>query len=271
MQLILPEVKHGQPQGEPSSAPARPRKKRSAKRVILIVVVLAVAAAAAWGVKALFFDEEEQIALTETTTYGSLATTIEGTGITLPADSVTVTTASTSEIEAVYVSAGDTVEAGDLLYVQDDSELDDQIEEYQDSIAELEDEIDTNQQQRDELLETLSNLTVTAPFSGRIVDLSVEEGDDVMSGTVLAQLVDDSKMTLTQYFSYAYEDEIYVGMKASLSIPSLMRSFDGTVTEIQKVDRVTAEVERRTFLDSKGAQRSLIGDFTVVAYKTPQL
>lgn len=30
------------------------------------------------------------------------------------------------------------------------------------------------------------------------------------TGTKLATLVDDSKMTLTQYFSYAYEDQIYV-------------------------------------------------------------
>lgn len=47
--------------------------------------------------------------------------------------------------------------------------------------------------------------------------------------------------------------------------------WDMTVLLELQVDRVTAEVERRTFLDSKGAQRSLIGDFTVVAYKTPQL
>jgi HlyD family secretion protein len=244
MQLILPKMKQGQPQGEQAPAPVQGKRKGTKKRVILILAAVVVVAAAAWGIKTLFFDEEEQIALTETTTYGSLATTIEGTGITLPADSVTVTTASTSEIEEVYVSAGDTVEVGDLLYVQDDSELDDQIEEYENSIADLEDELDTNQQQRSELLETLASLTVTAPFSGRIVEVSVEEGDDVMSGAVLAQLVDDSKMTITQYFSYAYEDQIYVGMQASLSIPSLMRSFTGTVTDIQKVERVTTEGTR---------------------------
>lgn len=60
----------------------------------------------------------------------------------MPADSVTYTTASEAEITGVYVSAGDTVEVGDLLYTQDDSELDDQIEEYQDQITEQENQLD---------------------------------------------------------------------------------------------------------------------------------
>lgn len=82
------------------------------------------------------------MALTETTTYGTLSTAIEGTATTTPNDSVTVTTASAAEILEVYVSAGDTVEAGDLLYVQDDAQLDEEIETYQDEIAELEEELD---------------------------------------------------------------------------------------------------------------------------------
>ena len=39
----------------------------------------------------------------------------------MPTDSVTYTTASEAEITGVYVSVGDTVEVGELLYTQDDS------------------------------------------------------------------------------------------------------------------------------------------------------
>ena len=162
------------------------------------------------GIKTLFFQNETQTALTETTTYGSLSTVIEGTGTTMPADSVTYTTASTTEITGVYVSAGDTVEAGDLLYTQDDSELDEEIEEYQDELTELQNTLSDASDQLSELNERLSDLKVTAPFSGRITDVTVRTGDTVGSGTKLATLVDDSKMTLTQYFSYAYEDQVYV-------------------------------------------------------------
>ena len=92
-----------------------------------------------------------------------------------------------------------------------------------------------------DLQESMADLSITAPFAGRVTDVTAEAGDSVNAGTKLATLVDDSRMTLTQYFSYAYEDQVYVGMKAGISVASLMNTFEGTVTEIKKVDRVTAE------------------------------
>ena len=229
---------------EAPQVPNRTRRKLPVKRIIALAVAAAVGVGGGIGIKILFFENETQTALTETTTYGSLSTVLEGTGTTMPADSVTYTTASTAEITGVYVSAGDTVEAGDLLYTQDDSELDEEIEGYQDELTELENTLSDASDQLSELNERLADLTVTAPFSGRITDVTVRAGDSVGSGTKLATLVDDSKMTLTQYFSYAYEDQVYVGMKAGVSIASLMTTLDGTVTGIKKVDRVTAEGTR---------------------------
>ena len=242
MQLVLPKRKS--PDGFNETEPGlehRPRRKLKRKTIILIVVLAAVAAGAAVGIRTLFFSESSSTPLTETTTYGTLATTITGTGTTVPADSVTYTTASDSEILEVYVSAGDTVEVGDLLYVQDDSELDEEIEGYQDEIYTLQDELESYQEQMEDIQETMAELTVTAPFSGRITEVSVEEGDNVMEGATLAKLVDDSSMTLTQYFSYAYENQIYLGMEAGVSISSLMLNLTGTVTDIRKVERITAE------------------------------
>ncbi|WP_302495976.1 efflux RND transporter periplasmic adaptor subunit [uncultured Flavonifractor sp.] len=229
---------------ETPQVPKKARRKFPIKRAVALVVAAAVVVGGGFGIKTLFFQNETQTALTETTTYGSLSTVIEGTGTTMPADSVTYTSASTAEITGVYVSAGDTVAAGDLLYTQDDSELDEEIEGYQDELTELENTLSDASDQLSELNERLADLTVTAPFSGRITDVTVRAGDSVGSGTKLATLVDDSKMTLTQYFSYAYEDQVYVGMKAGVSIASLMTTLNGTVTEIKKVDRVTAEGTR---------------------------
>lgn len=227
---------------EGSAPPERkPGRRLTVRRGAALLLVLALAAGAALGGKALFFSGEEQTPLTEQTTYGSLSTTLSGTGTTMPADSVTYTTASEAEITGVYVSAGDTVEVGELLYTQDDSELDDQIEEYQDQITEQENQLDDYQEQLAQLQEEIAALTVTAPFAGRITDVAVDMGDNMAAGTKLATLVDDSQMCLTQYFSYAYEDQVYVGMKAGVSVASLMLNQEGTVTDIQMVDRVTAE------------------------------
>ncbi|UQT47732.1 hypothetical protein M5E87_23070 [Flavonifractor plautii] len=86
----------------PSGSPA---KRLTVRRGAALLLVLALAAGAALGGKALFFSGEEQTPLTEQTTYGSLSTTLSGTGTTmLRADSVTYTTASEAEITGVYVS-----------------------------------------------------------------------------------------------------------------------------------------------------------------------
>lgn len=217
-------------------------KKQQVKRILCLTLALALLGGTAFGVKALFFDQEERVVLTEVTTYGSLATTLEGTGTTMPADSYTVSAASSeSKITGVFVSAGDTVTAGQLLYTQDDTELDEQLDEYQEQIDSYQEQISDYYDQLEDLNDTIANLTVTAPISGRVTELDVEAGDKVQSGAKVTLIVDDSKMRLTEYFSYAYEDDIYVGMPAGLSIPSLMRTFEGRVTEIDKVSRVTTE------------------------------
>lgn len=205
------------------------------------LVVAGTATAACWK---LFFTQASAAVLTGTTAMGSLAKTIEGTGITMPADSYTYSTASDTEITQVAVAAGDTVHKGDLLYVQDDSEIDAAIEDYQDEIADQQDSLETYRDQLADLREEMGKLTVAAPLTGHLDGVNAEVGDTVKSGDILCTVVDDSKMTLKQYFSYAYEDQIYVGQQAVVSIPDLMKSFDATVTDLQKVERVTAEGTR---------------------------
>ena len=97
---------------ETPQVPKKARRKFPIKRAVALVVAATVVVGGGFGIKTLFFQNETQTALTETTTYGSLSTTLSGTGTTMPADSVTYTTASEAEITGVYVSAGDTVEVG---------------------------------------------------------------------------------------------------------------------------------------------------------------
>lgn len=216
-------------------------KKRTLLFLAAGLVTLSAAAVVCWK---LFFTEAQAAVLTGTTSYDSLAKTIEGTGITVPADSYTYSTASDTEILEVCVSAGDTVKKGELLYVQDDTEVDEAIENYQDEIEQNQDNLSDYREQLSDLKEEMESLTIRAPISGHLKDVKVETGDAVRSGDTLCTLVDDGEMTLTQYFSYAYEEQVYVGMPAVLSIPDLMTSLNGSVTEIRKVERITPEGTR---------------------------
>ena len=121
------------------------------------------------------------------------------------------------------MEAGQEVKAGDLLYVLDSSDAEDEILEYEVNLEDL-------YEQRADIQESIANQRVTAPFSGRIESIQVEAGDDVQSGMTLATLVDDSAMKATLYFSYAYEGKLYTGMGMTLSIPDQMLTLDGEDT-----------------------------------------
>ena len=249
MQLILPwkkrdSVPSGDGAGNAKPVIKRPKKKLKKKTIVLLIILGTLLVASSVGLYFLFFKEDEATLITDVTTSGTLATTLQGTGTTVPAESVSYSFASSADILEVDVAAGDTVEEGDLLYVQDDSEVDDEIAEYQESIADLNVKLDTYNDSLSDLKDTIANLTVSAPFSGRLISVSVDEDDTVKSGDELAVLVDDSVMKITQYFSYAYEDDIYVGMTGKLSIASQMLTLDATVSAISKVERVTDEGTR---------------------------
>ncbi|MBP1736280.1 MAG: hypothetical protein H6Q60_161 [Oscillospiraceae bacterium] len=216
-------------------------KKLKPKHIITLVIVLALVAAAVILLYKLFFGAEDQEVQTDLTTYGALNATITGTGTTTPGDSETYNLAADAEILEVDVAQGDTVTAGQLLYIQDSSDLDADIEEYEESITDYEDNISDYQDEISDLNEQIADLTTTASTSGTITDVSVDVGDTVKENDVLATIVDNSKMKVEQYFSYAYEDDIYIGQTATVSVPSLMTTLTGTVTDIEYVNRLTTE------------------------------
>ena len=209
-----------------------PGRKKSKKKWIVLGIAAVLAVAAGVGIYNLFFAQEERVAVTGTTTYGSLNEAIQGSGTTTPADSVTYEVSGT--VLEWNVEAGQEVKTGDLLYVMDSSEAEDSILEYEVDLEDL-------YEQRADIQESIANQRVTAPFSGRIESIQVEAGDDVQSGMTLATLVDDSSMKAVLYFSYAYEDAMYEGMPVTLSVPDQMLNLEGTVTDIQYVDYVTTE------------------------------
>ena len=212
--------------------PKLPGKKGRKKKWITLGILVLLAAAAGFGNYRLFFAQEERIAVTGTTTYGALNEAIQGSGTTTPADSVTYEI--TGKVLEWNVEAGQEVKAGDLLYVLDSSNAEDEMLEYEVDLEDL-------YEQRADIQESIANQQVTAPFSGRIEDIQVEAGDDAQTGMTLATLVDDSAMKTTLYFSYAYENEITVGMPVTLSVPDQMLTLDGTVTDIRYVDYTTTE------------------------------
>lgn len=87
-----------------------------------------------------------------------------------------------------------------------------------------------------------SQLTITAPFSGKIIKVETyRAGDKLGKDVTLAILANDKKLRVTLYFSYAYEDQIQVGQSAQISVPAMMFTTTGKVEAIQKVNYITPE------------------------------
>ncbi len=115
----------------------------------------------------------------------------------------------------------------------DSQDAEKEVETARESVANIQKKID-------EIYEFYDKLTVAAPYDGKLIDAAtINIGDNVASGAKLAALVDDSSMLLKLYFSYGYEDAIFVGQEASVSIPSAMETLTGKVREIKKVERIS--------------------------------
>jgi multidrug efflux pump subunit AcrA (membrane-fusion protein) len=172
------------------------RKKFTVKKLILMIAIAAAVVGGAYGIWKLFFYEEPVEMITGTTVRDSITTLIEGSASTTPTEFQMLSIPVDGAIDEVYVSQGDTVSVGDPLYSMDTTDV-------EADIAEMEATIEYYENQLDEYNQNISNMTVYAPYSGKLMDVSVEEGDNISSGKVLATIIDDSKMLLPLYFSYA--------------------------------------------------------------------
>lgn len=213
----------------------KPRKKKRLGRIIGIVIAAAAIAGIAFGLHKLFFTKDTKGIMTEAVSRGPIQSTVEGNGVTSPKNSQTITLGASGKVLEVLVSQGEYVTKGTPLYRIDSSDALTAVNEAQKNLSSLQKELSN-------LQESYNNLAVKASFSGKLLQTtSLHAGDSVSAGAKIGVLVDDSKMLLTQYYSYAYESSIRAGMTAQISIPSSMSVISGTVKSVEKVRRVSSE------------------------------
>ena len=227
-------------QTPPAGAPSGPRKKKRRSKVKLIVGLLITAAVIAGIVFALwyFVFREDQTglgeAMTDTVQLGSIQVKVEGSGMAKANKSATVTPG-TGTILELYVKEGDQVTEGQPLYRMDDTAAREAVKAAQETV-------DDCQKQLQAVYEKIGELTIKAPHAGNLREVAnLKAGDTVNEGDTIATIVNDTKLRISLYYSYAYEDSIKVGQTAQITIPSIMGSRTGTVEKINKVRFVSPE------------------------------
>lgn len=238
----MPEVTVPQPApaASPASPPGRPKPKFNKRKVRQAVIAGAVVVALAAGGFLLYrFLTKQDSASSEIQTqavqYGSIQSKVTGSGNAKAKESAAITLTAGGTVQEVFVSPGDTVTAGQPLYTIFSQDAQDQVTQAQTQVDNLNKEMST-------LREDASNLTVRAPFAGKLINVKEFQPDqEVAKETVVATLVNDRKLKLSLYFSYAYENQIRAGQSVQVSIPTVMGSYTGTVEKINKVRFISPE------------------------------
>ena len=225
------------PAGAPGSAPTPPKSKKKRKKTTRRIIALVLVIALGFGLYRHFGKKEgagEQQVVTDTVMYGSITSTVEGSGMVKAKNSETITLATAGTVTDVFVTEGQQVMAGDPLFTYDSPAAE---KEVRDAKADIE----GYQKKLNAAYKDIAALTLTAPYAGKLLEtVQLTVGDEV-SGQKVATLVDDTRMRLTQYFSYAYKGELYAGQNVQVSIPALMATVEGTVEKVHMVKRVTSE------------------------------
>ena len=224
------------PAGEGKKKLSRKTRRRIIRWVVILAVLIALAVilAKTLGGK----GEGESEIITDMVQYGAITSTVEGSGLPKAKKSETITLTTAGTVQEVLVTEGQQVTAGTPLFVVDS-------EAARTAVEKAREDVEGREKQLSVLQKDLAGLNLTAPHGGKIMlgedAPRLQPGEEVTKGTVVAELNDDTKMRLEQYYSYAYAGDLHAGQKVEVSIPALMSTVTGTVEAVHMVSRITPE------------------------------
>ena len=213
---------------------AIPRKKR--RRIIrlcilaLLLVIAAVVLLKVLGGKS--SDEGEVV--TDIVQYGSITSTVQGSGLTKAKSSETITITTVGTVVDVLVAEGETVTAGTPLFTIDSPAAETAVQKARSNVEGYEKQL--SQAQKD-----IAGLNLSAGYAGKLMEtVTLNPGDSITKGQKVAVLSDDTRLRLEQYYSYAYAGDLQVGQTVNVSIPALMTSVPGTVEDHETCKAIQA-------------------------------
>lgn len=230
---------------------AMPRKKR--RRIIRLAVLLLVLALVGAGLYKLFGgkkDEESQV-ITDVVNYGSITSVVNGNGLTRAKNSETITLTTAGTVLDVLVAEGDVVTAGTPLFTIDSPAASTAVQRAREKVEGFQKNL--SQAEKD-----IAGLNLSAGYPGKLLETAtLNPGDTITKGTKVAVLADDTRLRLTQYYSYAYAGELHAGQTVDVSVPALMSTIPGRIEAVHMVSRITAEGSKlfsaEIILDNEGA------------------
>lgn len=253
------------------------KRRRMIRRVILLLII-AAAAFFAWkhfgGGDA---AEGTGEVVVDTVQYGSITAIVENSGLTKAKNSETITLTTAGTVMDVFVTEGQMVTEGDPLFVIDSPAAQSAVEKARSNVEGIQKQLSTAQKD-------LAGLNLSPGYPGKLMEtVTLNAGDTISKGQKVAILADDTRLRLTQYYSYAYEGNLYAGQTVQVSIPALMTTVPGTVETVHMVSRITPEgsklfsaeiiIENEGVLaaDMVASATAMVNGETVYPYETGKL
>ncbi|BDF68652.1 hypothetical protein CE91St43_26240 [Oscillospiraceae bacterium] len=229
----------------PATHEQKQKKRKLIRRIIALVVALAIIITSAVLLKKFVFTDKEELGevMTMPVTLGSIQSMVEGTGNARAKNSATVTPDAGYKVLELFVKEGDMVEEGQLLYNLDDSAAQEAVSTAQNNVRKAQETVDDYNTELSKLYDNVADLTIKAPHDGKLIDINadIKNGKDMAVGDAVATVVNDTKLRLHLYYSWAYEGQISVGQTAQITLPASMTAVTGTVEQVNYVKRVVSE------------------------------
>lgn len=195
-----------------------------------VAVVGAVFCAATW-----FFPAEGSTQVqTGKVRQGDIAVTITGSGTLEPVEYYEVVPLVKGDIIADYITEGQQVEKGALLYQIDTGDMENSIAKSQLSMEKA--QISYNQ-----VMESVENLQVKSEITGTVTELLVEEGDTVQSGAQIAEVVNSDQGIIKVSFPSGVAADFYIGQQADIMLVGNFANLTGKISRISTGTRVTED------------------------------
>lgn len=216
---------------EPPKLKVPKKKKKWLKRLIIAVVVLP--AIFLIFIRPMMSAGQQFVAgtyLPETAQRQDLRISVSSTGTITPIDSYKVSALVNGEIVEAPFEEGDWVEKGALLYRFDAEDAQNAVQQAQLSVAQAELGYRTAQE----------SVNPYSTASGIVQKLYVSVGDPVAVGDPIADVGDNTTMTVEIPFHSADAAGLYVGQTGTLTIEGTMETVTGTIESISGADEVGA-------------------------------
>ncbi len=242
-----PQAPSAPPKGKgPATHEQKQKRRKMVRRIVGLAVAAGVIAGGVFLLKKFVFtgnDSSLGEPLTQMVYRGSIQSTVTGMGNARAKNSATVTPDAGYTVLELFVNEGDTVEEGQLLYNLDDSAAQEAVQTAQSNVRKAQEAVDDLNRELEKLLENVEDLNITAPHAGKLTDVNsdIKVGDDLTEGTAVATIVNDTKLRLHLYYSWAYEGQIQVGQSARINLPAAMADYPATVEQVNYVRRIVPE------------------------------